>query len=237
MLGTFQYMAPEQLEGHEADARSDLFALRRGALRDGNGKEGVHRQEPGVADRLDPARRPAAGVRGRADDAAGVEPRGQDVPREGPGGPVPDRARRQAPAPVDHRRRFAGRTARAGRGAAQEPRETGVGSGGRAGPRGRRIRLRGGAPCAGSASCNALVLPAAGEAGDRDDRAQLRLAHALPGRAAASPSPRPATTGRRCSGFGGSAKWPRIPSRAPRERSFPSGRRTAASWPSSRTAS
>jgi eukaryotic-like serine/threonine-protein kinase len=30
ILGTFQYMAPEQLEGHEADARSDIFAF--GAL-------------------------------------------------------------------------------------------------------------------------------------------------------------------------------------------------------------
>jgi serine/threonine-protein kinase len=30
ILGTFQYMAPEQLEGHDADARSDIFAF--GAL-------------------------------------------------------------------------------------------------------------------------------------------------------------------------------------------------------------
>ena len=27
ILGTFQYMAPEQVEGHEADARTDLFAF------------------------------------------------------------------------------------------------------------------------------------------------------------------------------------------------------------------
>jgi serine/threonine protein kinase len=27
ILGTFQYMAPEQLEGQEADARTDIFAL------------------------------------------------------------------------------------------------------------------------------------------------------------------------------------------------------------------
>ena len=27
MLGTFQYMAPEQVEGHEADARTDIFAF------------------------------------------------------------------------------------------------------------------------------------------------------------------------------------------------------------------
>ena len=27
ILGTFQYMAPEQLEGQEADARTDIFAF------------------------------------------------------------------------------------------------------------------------------------------------------------------------------------------------------------------
>src|SRR5262249_36512459 len=27
ILGTFQYMAPEQLEGHQADARTDIFAF------------------------------------------------------------------------------------------------------------------------------------------------------------------------------------------------------------------
>ena len=28
ILGTIQYMAPEQLEGHDADARTDIFAFR-----------------------------------------------------------------------------------------------------------------------------------------------------------------------------------------------------------------
>jgi serine/threonine protein kinase len=27
ILGTFQYMAPEQLEGQDADARTDIFAF------------------------------------------------------------------------------------------------------------------------------------------------------------------------------------------------------------------
>ena len=46
--------------------------LRRRALRDGDGEEGVLGQESGVADRLDPARRSAVDLRGGADDAAGA---------------------------------------------------------------------------------------------------------------------------------------------------------------------
>ena len=54
ILGTFQYMAPEQLEGQEADARTDIFAFGAVALRDAHGQEGVRGQEPGEPDRRDP---------------------------------------------------------------------------------------------------------------------------------------------------------------------------------------
>ena len=135
-------MAPEQLEGGEADSRSDIFAFGAAALRDGDGKEGVHGQEPGEPRRRDPPRRPDLRHRDRADDPARSQPHRQDVPRQGPGGPVPDGARRQAAAPVDRGRRLAGGPARAGRRAPQEPRAPRLGRRRGVARRGRRAGTR-----------------------------------------------------------------------------------------------
>jgi serine/threonine protein kinase len=53
LVGTCQYMAPEQLEGTETDRRNRSLRVRRAVVRDGDGAEGVCRYEPGQSDRVD----------------------------------------------------------------------------------------------------------------------------------------------------------------------------------------
>ena len=48
IIGTMQYMPPEQLEGREVDARSDIFAF--GAML---GETGIRRVQPGESHRFD----------------------------------------------------------------------------------------------------------------------------------------------------------------------------------------
>ena len=93
ILGTFQYMAPEQLEGQEADARTDIFAF--GAVlyemvTGSKAFEGKTQREP---DRGDSQGRAAAGVNRAAALSRIARSRRQEVSREGSGRALAVRSR------------------------------------------------------------------------------------------------------------------------------------------------
>ena len=207
--------------------------VRRRPLRDGDGTEGVRRQEPGVAHRVDPLRRATADLHRLADDAAGARPRRQDLPRQGARRPVADGARRDAAVEMDRRGGLAGRRAGPARRAAQEPGAPGLG------------HCRG--PRSGDAGARRRVLRAAARGGEA--RAQLcslrprrprttslettRDRRRSPPTACRSPSRRGTPRARLSSGSARStaprrARWPE-----PRTRCTRSGPRTAGTSASS----
>jgi serine/threonine protein kinase len=79
VLGTLQYIAPEQLEGREAGEPSDLLAF--GAVLDANRAEGLRRREPVQGDRGGARSRSPTGRHSAAPDAP-VSTHRSEVPGE-----------------------------------------------------------------------------------------------------------------------------------------------------------
>ena len=84
IVGTFQYMAPEQLEGKEADARSDIWSLGCVLYEMMTGRHAFEGNEPGFVDRGHHQLGAGAGVADRADESARGGPPGAAVSHAGP---------------------------------------------------------------------------------------------------------------------------------------------------------
>ena len=127
IVGTFQYMSPEQLEGRETDARSDLFALGCVLYEMATGQKAFAGASQASLIGAIMQRLAGAGLVARAALAAGARPGDRDLPGEGPERPLAHGARRPAAARLDRRGRLADRPPGAGGAPPEEPRAAGLG--------------------------------------------------------------------------------------------------------------
>jgi len=88
IVGTIQYMSPEQIEGRDIRRPQRYFCLRRHSLRDGHGQARFRRQVATQYRQRDSREGTGAAQFGAADGASGVGRPGQDLSGERPGGTV-----------------------------------------------------------------------------------------------------------------------------------------------------
>ena len=117
ILGTFQYMAPEQIEGQEADARTDIFAFGAVLYEMSAGRKAFEgKTRRALSERFSRTnRRP---VHAAAALARLARTHRQEVPGEGSGRSLAVRFRSARRAGVDHGRQDADHRHRGGRGKA-----------------------------------------------------------------------------------------------------------------------
>ena len=116
-VGTYQYMAPEQLEGSGGRHPLRHFCARLRVVRNGIGQARVSREKPGQHCRLRFSR-PSRADLGMAPIPSCARARDQNLHGEGSRRSHAKRARRQTAIPLDRRSRIAGRCSRAGGGKA-----------------------------------------------------------------------------------------------------------------------
>ena len=145
IVGTLQYMSPEQLEGKEADARSDIFSFGAMLYEMITGRKGFSGSSQASLIAAVMTDRAAAGLDASADGLARAGPGGAEMPGEVAGRPLAERGRFAERAGMDCGDGIRGRRAGAGRSEASQPRAHGVACGGsgcgaaaRAGGLGRR---------------------------------------------------------------------------------------------------